>query len=282
MKLSPQGDKLIEQREGVRLFVYLDSAGKKTAGMGHLLDASTTLKVGDPISQSQCDQWSQIDIRVAEDAVNRLVIVALNQDQFDALCSFVFNVGVEAFAGSTLLKLLNAGDYTGAQAEFTRWHFKTVNGVKLPDKGLLNRRLAPFTRWHFKTVNGVKLPDKGLLNRRLAEAAQFGTVQTPSIAQTPQVSPPDAPEPAPSRPAAPPNKITQTTTGKLQVGALASGGLAAVIQGVNQAMPVLNGIQSANSALSGLPAWLKIACYVLVLGCIGACAATLIHKHRSL
>lgn len=256
MKLSPQGDKLIEQREGVRLYVYLDSAGKKTAGMGHLLPPTSLLKVGNAITQAQCDAWAQADIQTAVDAVNRLVKVALTQNQFDALCSFVFNVGVAAFTTSTLLKLLNAGDYTGAQAEFARWHFKTVNGQKVPDKGLLNRRLA--------------------------EAAQFGAVQTITSMASPQVSPPAAPDPAPSRPAAPPSKVTQTTTGKLQIGALATGVGGAVIQGINHAMPVINSVQSASSTISGMPHWLMYASAALAVACIGFCGFTLLHKHRSL
>lgn len=258
MKISQAGERAIEHREGVVLKVYADSAGYLTAGMGHKLAANTTLKLGDAITQAQCDQWSLIDLQTAEDAVNRLVTVPLNQNQFDALCSFVFNVGVEDFETSMLLKLLNAGNYKGAQAEFARWHYKHVNGVKEPDQGLLNRRME--------------------------EALQFGT----PVAAVPSAVDPNAAAPAPvvvdSKPAvaAPPAKVQQTTTGKLQIGALISGGVAAVIQGVQQAQPALQGIQGFNGAISGLPGWLKLISGVLVLGCVGACAATLWHKHKSL
>jgi len=73
----------------------------------------------------------------AEDAVNRLVKVELTQNQFDMLVSFVFNVGEGQFKRSTLLRLLNQGDYEGAANELPKWKFD--NGKMI--QGLLNRRL---------------------------------------------------------------------------------------------------------------------------------------------
>jgi len=64
--------------------------------------------------------------------------VAVTQDQYDALADFVFNVGIPHFASSTLLRLLNAGDYKGAQAEFARW---TRSGSQVLT-GLVTRRTA--------------------------------------------------------------------------------------------------------------------------------------------
>jgi GH24 family phage-related lysozyme (muramidase) len=73
-----------------------------------------------------------------EDAVKRYVSVNLTQGQFDALVDFAYNVGDQSLCTSTLLKKLNAGDYSGASAEFGKW----VNGggKKLP--GLVRRREA--------------------------------------------------------------------------------------------------------------------------------------------
>ncbi len=71
-------------------------------------------------------------------AVNRLVTVPLTQNQFDALISFVFNLGIGNFRTSTLLKKLNAGDYTGAAKEFPPW--VRADGKQLP--GLIKRRDA--------------------------------------------------------------------------------------------------------------------------------------------
>lgn len=73
--------------------MYIDAAGRLTAGMGHLLPPSTSLHNGSPITQDQCDEWARADLQAACDAVNRHVSVPVNQNQFDALVSLVFNIG---------------------------------------------------------------------------------------------------------------------------------------------------------------------------------------------
>jgi lysozyme len=75
-----------------------------------------------------------------ETAVNRHVKVVLNQGHFDALCSLAYNIGVNAFVGSTLLKLLNEGEYGRAAAQFGRWNKSRVNGELVEHKGLTERR----------------------------------------------------------------------------------------------------------------------------------------------
>lgn len=206
MTLSRNGRLLIEQREGERLFVYLDSAGYRTAGVGHKLPTYSDLKVGDAITQDQCDKWLDEDIAYACNDVNDEVDVAITQDQFDALVSFVFNVGCEAFVNSTLLRLLNMGDYVSAQKQFVLWDKKHI------------------------TVAGklVKVVDKGLLNRRLAEAAQFGTVRAApvSVPQLSAASPQHDAAPAPPRPAEPDSRAIDTPLGKLHAGAMALGAAA--------------------------------------------------------
>jgi lysozyme len=69
-----------------------------------------------------------------------MVTVDVSQGQFDALVSFVYNVGAGAFENSTLLEKLNAGDYRGAFDEFERWNKVTVNGEKIVSSGLVKRR----------------------------------------------------------------------------------------------------------------------------------------------
>lgn len=118
MKVSIHGLKLLEVREGIRLKAYKDSRGLPTIGVGHLIVPADHLKVGDTITQAQCDAFLAQDIKQCEDAVNA-VGVPLTQWQFDALCSFCFNVGVgqKGFKGSTVRKRLVARDYNGvAQA----------------------------------------------------------------------------------------------------------------------------------------------------------------------
>jgi lysozyme len=117
MKTSEQGIALLKDREGVRLKAYLCSAGVPTIGVGH----TAGVKLGDTCTEQQALEWLREDLQWSEAAV-RQVKVPLEQHQFDALVSFVFNVGQGQFATSTLLKKLNVGDYEGAALQFDRWH----------------------------------------------------------------------------------------------------------------------------------------------------------------
>lgn len=117
MKTSDRGIELLKDREGVRLKAYLDSVGVPTIGVGH----TAGVKMGDTCTEQQAMDWLRDDLKWSEAAVN-LVKVPLEQHQFDALVSFVFNVGQMQFATSTLLRKLNAGDYEGAALQFDRWH----------------------------------------------------------------------------------------------------------------------------------------------------------------
>jgi lysozyme len=93
--------------------------------------------------QDQADKWLEEDIQGASYVVNKVVTAPLNQNQFDALVDFVFNLGSGNFQSSTLLKLLNQGDYAGASKEFPKWNEGHVPGKGLiPIAGLTVRRLA--------------------------------------------------------------------------------------------------------------------------------------------
>jgi lysozyme len=94
--------------------------------------------MGMTCTQEQAEQWLQEDIQSAADAVNRLVTVELTQQEFDALVDFTFNLGAGNLQSSTLLRLLNSGDYTGAAGEFDKWD--RAGGQVLA--GLLRRRQA--------------------------------------------------------------------------------------------------------------------------------------------
>lgn len=117
MKMSPKGAAILTVREGEKLKTYTDTAGVLTIGVGH---TGHDVKPGMTITREQSQSLLMKDLEWAEAAVNK-VKVPLNQNQFDALVSFVFNIGANAFAKSTLLKLLNAGDYGGAAAQFMVW-----------------------------------------------------------------------------------------------------------------------------------------------------------------
>lgn len=120
--------------EGCRLHAYADSAGVPTIGWGH----TRGVKLGDRCSQEQADMWLTQDLEDAGAAVASLVKVPLTQGQFDALTSFVFNLGARRLAESTLLILLNKRDYHGAAAQFARW---VHSDGKVLD-GLVRRRAA--------------------------------------------------------------------------------------------------------------------------------------------
>src|ERR1051325_11027211 len=115
MQMSPHGLDLLEQWEGFKTTIYKDSAGLPTIGVGHLLTKSelssgkitingVPVEYTDGLTEQQVTDLLAQDLKPASSAVNSGVKVPLNQDQFDALVSFTFNVGVGAFNGSTLLK----------------------------------------------------------------------------------------------------------------------------------------------------------------------------------
>ena len=140
MKTSQSGIDLIKQFEGFRAKPYLCSAGVPTIGYGTTrYPNEIKVKLSDAqITQLQAEYFLRHDIICVENGVTSLVKVPLKQNQFDALVSFAYNVGISAFGNSTLLKLLNAGDIDGASKQFERWN---KAGGKIVD-GLINRREA--------------------------------------------------------------------------------------------------------------------------------------------
>ncbi len=129
MQLSNNGLKMIKQFEGCSLTVYKDVAGFPTIGVGHLIKPGEKFTT---ITQAQADDLLRSDARRFEIGVSNLVTVPLTQNQFDALVSFSFNLGLNALTTSTLLKKLNSGDYKGAADEFLKWNRaggKVVQGI---------------------------------------------------------------------------------------------------------------------------------------------------------
>ena len=142
MKTSEKGKKFLVEQEGLRLKVYLDTAGLPTIGVGHLIRPEDNLTLGDYITDKQAMEFLDKDLEEAEDAITNWVDVDLNQNQFDALVSFTFNLGVNAFKKSTLLKELNLEHYVMAASEFLKWN-KVLNpktGKKEISPAILSRR----------------------------------------------------------------------------------------------------------------------------------------------
>jgi lysozyme len=134
LKMGNAGLALTMQFEGCKLMAYQDSVGVWTIGYGH----TGNVKAGDTITESQAEDFLKADLATAERNVNSQIMGELTQNQFDALVDFTFNLGGGALAGSTLRKMLNAGDYEGAAKEFLRWN--KAGGRVLP--GLTRRRQA--------------------------------------------------------------------------------------------------------------------------------------------
>lgn len=135
MKINAAGIDLIKLFEGCRLEAYLCPAGRWTIGYGHTED----VQKGHKLSQHQADVLLDYDLEKFEDGVTYLLRHAMVTDnQFSALVSFAFNLGITALAKSTLLRKLLKGDAEGAAAEFER--FVYAAGHVLP--GLQNRRKA--------------------------------------------------------------------------------------------------------------------------------------------
>ena len=132
MEISQEGLSLIKKFEGCELEAYKCAAGVWTIGYG----STNNVNEGMEISQERADMLLLEDVEVFEEAVNKLVEVPLEQNQFDALVSWTFNLGSTNLKNSTLLKVLNDKDYEGVPAQIKRWN--KAGGKVL--QGLVRRR----------------------------------------------------------------------------------------------------------------------------------------------
>jgi lysozyme len=130
-----KGLALTEQFEGCRLTAYQDQVGVWTIGYGH---TGPEVVTGMTITLEQAQDFLLADVKSAAACVNKVVSITLTQDEFDALVDFVFNLGQGAFAHSTLLRDLNAGQLEAAAAQFQSWD--KAGGAVVA--GLLRRRQA--------------------------------------------------------------------------------------------------------------------------------------------
>lgn len=134
--ISARGLEFIAREEGCVLHPYNDSRGLATIGIGHLLHMSS-------VTSADRARWAGFtmkdalallrkDAQVTIDAIHRDVSVPINQNEFDAVCSLIFNIGTGGFHSSTVRRLLNQRNYKGAAKAFEMWH---IGGA-----GLLGRR----------------------------------------------------------------------------------------------------------------------------------------------
>ncbi len=143
-RISEEALAHLKRWEGLRLDAYRDGGGVWTIGYGHTAAAGAPRpEAGMTITEVEAERILRADLAWAERAVERHVAVPLGEGQFGALVSFVFNVGETAFAGSTLLRRLNAGDYAAVPEQLQRWVHDGGRRVE----GLVNRRAAEAGLW---------------------------------------------------------------------------------------------------------------------------------------
>ena len=157
--VNKAGLDLIKSFEGLQLKPYLDPIGIPTIGYGIIQykDGTKVTMQDAAITEAQASEYLLHEVEVKANSIEKIVKVPLNENEYAALVSFAYNVGSGALAGSTLLKLLNAGtarDLVGDQ--FLRWN--RAGGKELP--GLTRRRQAERSLFLQPVVqsNGEQLP----------------------------------------------------------------------------------------------------------------------------
>lgn len=148
MNVSQKGLDLVKRFEGYSSHAYLCPANKITIGWGH---CSKDLKLGQTITEAEAEKLLKKDLNQFASKITYSLEqdhITVNQNQFDALCSFAFNLGYSALVFSTLWKKLKQGDYEGASNEFLKWVYITKTDkltgerFKVKLKGLEQRRKA--------------------------------------------------------------------------------------------------------------------------------------------
>ena len=142
MKISEEGKALIKKFEGCKLDSYRCSANVATIGYGHIKGVSD----GDSCTKDEADQMLAEDLEEFEGYVDKLVTVDLEQNQFDALVAWTFNLGPTNLKSSTMLRVLNEGKHENVPSEMKRWN--KAGGETL--EGLIRRREAESLLWENK------------------------------------------------------------------------------------------------------------------------------------
>lgn len=130
--MTEQAETLIKTMEGLKLKAYQDTGGVWTIGYGETKNVTPGMQ----ISIQQAERYLETRLAILEQEILTLVKVPLNDNQLSALESFCYNLGIGAFAGSTMLKMINKGDFKDAALQFGFWVHD--NGKIIP--GLVKRR----------------------------------------------------------------------------------------------------------------------------------------------
>lgn len=150
--ISPNGFKLLKESEGLRLQAYKDAVGVWTIGYGTTKIDGKPVRSGLRISEQEAERLLvQGANERLQEAVRNIVPEVrekLNQNQVDVIADFAYNLGVGAFQSSTFLKLINQNKLAEAGLQLPRWNKGTVNGKKVPLKGLTIRRAKELDLWN--------------------------------------------------------------------------------------------------------------------------------------
>ena len=124
MKISSKGLELIKEFEGFSANAYLCPAKIPTIGYGNTFYANgTKVKLGEQISKTDAlELLEKVVNKDFADKIFPLIKVKVSQNEFDAMVSLAYNIGVGNFSKSTLLKKVNSGDFDGASNEFLKWN----------------------------------------------------------------------------------------------------------------------------------------------------------------
>jgi lysozyme len=127
--------------EGLRLDAYLDCVGVPTIGYGTTrYPHGQKVALGDSITEEQAEAFLKFECETVGRDILNIKGIHLNQNQFDAVVSFCYNLGMGAFRGSTLCDKIVNKDFLGASGEFLKWNKGTIQGIKVPLRGLTKRR----------------------------------------------------------------------------------------------------------------------------------------------
>ena len=130
--INQAGRKLIENFEGLRLHAYEDSGGVWTIGYGH---TGPDVHPGLSIMQARAEELLENDLKAAENGVSEALHVTVNPNQFAAMVSLAYNIGLGAFRGSSVLRLVNQKNWLDAAAAFLKW-----DDAGYPEQAGLDRR----------------------------------------------------------------------------------------------------------------------------------------------
>lgn len=148
MKFNAEGKKLLKKLEGFKAIPYKDSAGIFTVGWGHTGKDVIPNRL---YTLEECEILFNRDVRISSNGIKKTIKCDLNDNQFSALVSFCYNIGISNFINSSLLRRLNNNEEPNivARNEFPKWKFVTKLGKKIELDGLIKRRMSElelFTR----------------------------------------------------------------------------------------------------------------------------------------